>query len=237
MPAIPSVLASLIQSEINKEVKTISSNGRGPLEQQNPSYFTAMCTALGRGIAVGSPMIQFTTVDTGASGAPPVPGIGTGVGIVVDADFMEKEIYNTIRQYTVQDFGKTTHDPHPPALDNSGIYLQAICKGIASAVKQHYTTAWMLTSSHSIVYIGSGQILKGHFSGLQSELVKSQIVSQGPTLKGKFWPRMAQAIAEAYVKTIETQSTGQVTIAGICVPSLAQICGLPMSGTGTGVAA
>jgi hypothetical protein len=234
MPVIPTVLSALIQTNINANLAAL--NGQGPLAQKDPSYFIAMCTAIGTGIATGSPLITFTSSDTGMMGVPPIPGAGTGVGIVVDGSFFEQDLYTRIRGFIIADFGSTTHDAYPPGPMNSGQNLLAVCKGVSDAIVTNFATAWTLTSVDPTIYIGSGMIQNGDFSGLVATAVSGPMVSAAPTLKGAFWPRICQGIAESYVAAIEQHSTGSITLVGVCVPSLAQVCGLPSSGTGTGTA-
>lgn len=236
MPVIPAALSALIEIDIDSEMAK-AYNGVHPLAQKDPSYFIAMCTAIGTGIALGGPVISFTTSDSGVMGAPPVPGVGTGVGIVVDSDFFIKDLYTRIRGYIIADFGKTSHDAYPPGAKNSGQYLLAMCTGIGKAIKTNFATAWILTSAHPLIYIGSGTISNGNFFGITAPAIKSAIVAAGPLMKGPFWPRTAQAISESYVEMITQHSTGSVTIVGICVPSLVQVCGIGSSGVGTGAAA
>jgi hypothetical protein len=235
MPAVGPALAALVQTKMDTYMSAVS--GHSPLAQSNPSYFIAMCTAIGTGIATGSPVISFTTSDSGVTSAPPIPGAGTGVGIVVDDAFFKEQIYTNLRNNVIAQFGSTSHDAYPPGSGNSGEFVAAMAQAIAEAVKEHYQTAWTLTSSHPTIYAGSGTIGEGSFSGLVPAAVASAIQSAAPTLAGPFWPQTCQAIAQAYVDTIHTKSTGTVSIIGVCVPSPSQVCGLPGSGSGSGVAA
>ena len=235
MPVIPTVLSALIQTNIDANLSAV--NGQGPLAQKNPAFFIEMCTAIGTGIATGGPVIMFTSSDTGVMGAPPIPGAGAGVGIVVDGSFFKQDLYTRIRGYIIADFGKTTHDPYPPGPKNSGQNLLAICKGISDAVVSNFATAWILTSVDPTIYMGSGTISNGHFSGLVPTAISGLIMSSAPNFQGKFWPSLAQGIAESYVAAIEQHSTGSVTLVGVCVPGPSQVCALPSSGTGTGTAA
>lgn len=235
MPAIPAILFNLIQTKVAQKIEAIS--GHSPLAQANPAYFIKMCLALGKGIAEGTPTITFTTVDAGASGVPPLPGVGVGTGIVVDAAFMSEQIYTKVREYVIEDFGKTAHEVWPPSEGNSGHYLKAFTDGISEAVKEHYSTAWTLSSAHPIVYAGTGTVTEGSFSGIIPEAVKSKISEAAPDFTGPFWVRFAQAVAEGYVNGIHNKSTGTVVISGICIPGPSQVCGLPLGGSGTGVAA
>lgn len=233
MPAVPAALAALVQSNINTRMMAL---GAKPLAQKNPAFFIEMCTAIGSGIILGAPAIAFTTSDTGMMGVPPIPGAGVGVGIVTDPTFFIEDLYTRLRGYVIADFGQTSHDPYPPGPKNSGQYLLAICNGINDAFLSYYPTAWALVSAHPLIYAGSGTIADGNFSGLVATAIQSTIQGLAPTLVGKFWPRIAQGIAESYTALIEQHSTGTVTIVGVCVPSLVQVCGVPSVGTGSGVA-
>jgi hypothetical protein len=234
MPAVPAALAALVLTNVNTRMSAVS--GTAPLSQKNPSYFTAMCNAIGMGIISGGPVIAFTTSDSGSMGAPPIPGVGSGVGIVPDSSFFVSDLYTRLRGYIVADFGSTSHDAYPPSQGNSGNYLLALCQGVNDAIVSYYPTAWTLVSAHPLIYMGSGTISNGNFTGLVATAIKGAIVSGAPSLQGKFWPRLAQGISESYVALIEQHSTGMVTISGVCVPGPSQVCGIGSSGTGTGTA-
>ena len=236
MPLIPSALVALIQTEVNAKMTAIA--GHSPLAGANPSYFIAMCTGIGTGIALGGPTIMFTSNDNGLMGTPPVAGTGAGVGIVVDDAFFAEEIYDTIGTLITAQFGRTLNAPYPPGPGQAGLYTAALCQGIASAVATYFSTAWILTSTDPTIYMGTGTISDGQFSGLVASAIQSAIIAASPVLVGPAWPTIAQAIAESYVATIENHSTGTLTITGTCVPGLTQVCALgPVSGSGTGVAA
>jgi hypothetical protein len=234
MAASGSALANLIKSSVDTRMSAVS--GVSPLAQKNPSYFTALCLAIGTGIISGGPSISFTTTDTGSKGTPAVAGVGSGVGITTDPSFFVQDLYTRIRGYVLADFGKTTHDAYPPSPGNSGNYLLALCNGINDAFLSYYPTAWTLVSAHPAIYGGAGVISNGHFSGLTDTSIASSIVSASPTLVGPFWPRIAQAVSESYVALIEQHSTGTVAISGTCIPSSSQVCGVSGSGSGTGIA-
>lgn len=236
MPAVPAALSTLIKTEVDGNLNGVT--GYSPLGSSNPSYFIEFCTAIGTGIALGSPVISFTTVDAGQAGTPPIPGVGAGVGIVVDEAFLTEKIYTYCRTGFLAEYGKTGNIAYPPTDKSNGKVLEAIAKGIAKGVKTHYASAWILTSAHPIVYAGSGSINNGMFSGLVDATVKTQIKTAAPRMvPSKGWDIMSEAIAKAYVEAIHTKSTGTVAITGVCVPSPGQICGLPIPGAGSGVAA
>lgn len=239
MPAIASTLSNLVKTNVDSKFSSVS--GVSPLAQSNPSYFIEMCTAIGTGIANGTTVINFTTSDTGLGGTPPVPGNGTGVGIIVDDAYFTQKLYTELRNSSISSFGSTTHDPYPPGPNNiSGKYLKALCEGISISVKTHFQTAWTLTSAHPLVYSGVGNISNGSFSGLTATNIEQLILAAGPSLQGVFWPKVAKKVAEVYVDTIHNHSTATVTIIGVCVPLVPpagfQICGVPAVGAGTGVA-
>jgi len=235
MPASGSTLAASVQSNVNSRIATI--RGYAPLTQKNPKYFIEFCQAIGSGIVLGGPTISFTTNDMGQAGAPLVAGVGMGMGIITDSSFFVQDLYTRIRGYVIADFGRTLHDPYPPRPGNSGEYLLALCQGIADAFASYYPTAWTLVSANPQIYMGTGLINNGQFSGLSASAIASAIISAAPDLKGRFWPRLAQAISESYVALIEQHSTGMVTITGSCVPGPSQVCSIGSStGNGTGTA-
>lgn len=234
MPAVPAVLSSLIQASVASKLEAVTQTN--PLSGKDPSYFIEFCTAIGTGIALGSPVIAFDTDDSGQAGVPPVPGAGSGAGIMVDDSFLTEKIYTYVRNNTLAMFGKTNNIPFPPTSLSDGKALLAVAEGIATGVKTHYSTAWILVSTHPAIYAGTGTIGEGDFSGVSDSLVKSQIVASGPRLQGPMFPEMAKAIAQAYMETIHQKSTGTVTITGVCVPGPSQVCGTPSTGSGTGTA-
>ncbi len=235
MAAEALILSDLIQTNIDSNFEAII--GTSPLSQANPSFFIEMTTAIGTGIADGSLAISFTTEDEGLSGSPPVPGTGSGVGIFIDEVAFSQNLYTEIRSSIISTFGSTTHEVFPPSSNNtSGLYLKALTDGLALAVKSHFETAWTLTSSHPTIYQGVGEITEGSFSGLDSTLITSEILANSPSLQGSFWPTIAEKIALAYVDTIHNHSVGTVTIAGSCSSGSGQACGIPSTGTGSGVA-
>ncbi|MCX9024624.1 MAG: hypothetical protein OIN85_00845 [Candidatus Methanoperedens sp.] len=234
MAASGSALAALVQSDVNSRMGAVQNHF--PLAQKRPEFFVEMCQAIGTGIISGGPVIMFTTTDSGVEGSPLVPGTGAGVGIVPDPNFFITDLYTRVRGYIIADFGKTSHDPYPPQARNSGLFLLALCQGINDAFQTYYPTAWTLVSTHPQIYMGTGLINNGQFSGLSASAIKGAIIAAAPRLRGRFWPRLAQAISESYVALIQQHSTGQVTITGTCIPGPSQVCGIGGSGSGTGTA-
>lgn len=235
MPAIPELLIQMIIKNCAKHAMKLT--GKDPRATKAAPYFIKFCTAVGKGIAEGTPVVQFTTKDTGVMGTPPIPGAGVGKGIKVDAEYMSKKMYALLRDEAVAKGSK--HGEWPPADDNGGKYLKAITDGIADGIKEHYKDSWILTSVHPTIYMGTGKIDPQNgskFSGIQASLVESLILSYGPDMQGSMWPKLAKYVAQAYKDGIENKSTGEVTIIGVCVPSLSQVCGIPSNGNGTGVA-
>lgn len=241
MPAIPSVLSALVTQQIDASMAQAGTgiqNYQGPLAQENPSFFVLMCTALGTGIATGTPTIPFTSQDTGFMGIPPIPGVGSGIGVIVNAPQMSQLMYTMVREAVIAQFGETEHDPWPPASDNlTGQFLKALTDGLSGAIKTHYATCWTLVSADPTIYAGQGAINPGQFTGLIPTQVAQQITAvSGPLNAGKFWPNMVVAISEAYCQAIMQYATGSVTIIGVCVPSVTQVCGIPSAGIGIGAA-
>lgn len=235
MPIVQEALTELIKTKIDANMASFGKYG-GPLSQQNPAYFIAMCQGIAQGIAQGTKTINFTTKDIGMAATPLISGVGSGVGILVDADFLDESIYTNLRNSVIADFGSTLHEPFPPSSQNSGNYLRAFSSGIAFSIKEHLSTAMILTSTHTTIYAGKGDILNGSFYGLDASAIKNFIVTASPTMQGSFWSKVAEAISLAYVDSIHNHSTSSVVISGICVPSANQVCGLPLVGAGTGTA-
>lgn len=237
MPVSGSALASLIKTNVDSRFASVFGRNIHPLNQHNPFYYLEFCNAIGQGIIAGGPLIDFITDDTGLQGNPFVTGIGAGIGIVTDPNWFIQDLYTRIRNYVIADFGRTLHDPYPPGPQNySGQYLLALCEGINDSFLSYYPTAWTLTSTHPMIYQGTGIINDGEFSGLSAPTIQSSIQSFAPDLRGRFWPRIAQAVSESYVLLIEQHSTGQVTITGTCNSGISQICGLSGTGHGSGTA-
>jgi hypothetical protein len=227
------ILGSLIQTDVNNNMGAIA--GTYPLSTTNPSYFIEMCNAIGNGLITGGPTINFTTQDTGDQGSPNVQGTGTGIGIIVDDNYFKSNLYSNIRNAVLLKY-PTSLLAVIPTKQNNGLYLQALCNGVASAITTYYSTAWNLNSIHPQIYSGTGLIIDGNFSGLNSTTIGNDIKTDATRFGPLFWPEMSQAIASTYVDTIENHSTGTVTITGTCNSGISQICGLSGTGTGTGVA-
>lgn len=234
MPPSGPALASLIQADVDSRMAAV--HGYHPLQQRNPHYYIELCHAIGTGIINGGPVISFTTDDTGQAGSPLVEGTGAGIGIITDPTFFVQDLYTRIRNYVIQDFGRTLHEPYLPGPGNSGRYLLALCQGINDAILSYYPTAWTLASTHPQIYQGTGIINDGQFSGLSAPAIQADIIAGAPDFIGRFWPRLAQAISESYVLLIEQHSTGMVTITGSCSPGISQVCGISSTGNGTGTA-
>ena len=236
MPAVPELLTMLVIKHCADKAKALTNVD--PRSTKAASFFIAFCTAVGKGIAEGTPTVMFTTTDSGFTSAPPVPGVGAGIGIKVNSEYMSMKMYTLLRDEAVKKGSK--HAVWPPPDDNGGKYLRAITDGICEAIKEHYATCWILTSAHPLIYQGTGVIdpQKGSkFSGIQDSAVKSLIISYGPLMKGSMWPKMAESISKAYKDGIENMSTGQVAITGVCVPNISQVCNIPLpQAAGTGVA-
>lgn len=237
MAAVGPALGQLIANHCNTFMKEAGSEFdgyAGPLGQPNPSYFIKFCNAIANGIAQGSTSINFTTVDTGVSGAPVKTGTGVGVGIFVDREWFHKTLYTTLRDSTLSKYGNTIHKPWEGA-DPKG-FLSALCKGISYGVADHFPTAYQLSSTHPTIYAGKGDILKGSFFGLSAQTISGLIASNLATFKGNALPFFLKNISTIYVEAIHKNSTSFVTITGTCVPSQKQTCGILSSGVGTGVA-
>lgn len=102
------VLSDLLQEKLNCKFKRVRVYD-GPLAQKDPSYFKNFCDGIGKGVVNGSSSIQFSTADLGFGGAPPIPGVGVGVGIVMDTDYFTEQLYKELRQRIVQLHNQTIH--------------------------------------------------------------------------------------------------------------------------------
>jgi hypothetical protein len=250
------LLATVLKARMNAKFK-LAASYPGPLAQSDPSYYLQFCEAVGKGIIDGSAIIDFTTKDVGLAAGPPIAGKGSGVGIKMDKDWFLKNLYIEIREASIGIYGATSHplwcedwnaanDPsNPLPLEHCGLtpnqynpynFLTAMCEAIAECVSEHNETFRVLQSDHPGVYMGQGKIEEGGFIGLSSSAIASAILGHGPSLSGSFWPILCEKIGNVYARAIMEHSTGEVVIAGTCVPSSSQACGLPGSGTGTGKA-
>jgi hypothetical protein len=235
MAAVKETLSKLMQEKIHTNMKEFGGYG-GPLSQKNPKYFILLCDAISTGIADGSKVINFTSADKGVGGAPAVPGIGSGVGVKVNDAWFDENLYNELRQQIQTRFGSTNHGPYKPSKGDTGLYLYAITKGVAESVKEHFATAYNLIGAHQLVTIGAGSINNGMYSGLVDSNIESLILAAGSAMRGPFWPVLVKSIAKIYVQAIHEHSTGKLVIAGLCIPSISQVCGVNMVGIGTGTA-
>ena len=252
MASVAATLQPMIENEIDPRMvsygssfefggMTVGARGYGgPLSQPNPIYFKHFCEAVAKGISDGSTVINFTTADLGLQGAPLVAGAGTGIGVIVDDLYMSEKMYTAIRTKILAAFpGSGLIPPWEPPNGSYGSFLKAITDGIAFAVKDHFATAYNLVSAHPQVYMGTGLInaTSNKFFGLDQANIKSLIQAAGNLMQGPAWPVYCDGIAEGYVDGIHNKSTGTVVIAGVCIPSESQVCGIgPAPGIGTGTA-
>jgi len=232
MAAVGSVLSLLIQAKVDAKFQEIP-GAVSPLAQTNPNFFIDMCNAIAVGIADTTTVINFVTSDTGLSALPLVPGVGASVGLVVDDVFFTEKMYKEVRVQSVLAFGSTGHPVFPP--DPNTSFLEKLCEGIGEAIKEHFATVYTLTSSHAIIYLGTGNANEGDFSGLVAATTETAIFGAATILVGTFWPKLAKAIGIAYVDTILNHTiSNSITITAVCVPSVSQTCELPDPGVGTG---
>lgn len=250
------VLAQELISRMDQKFKALANYG-GPLAQQDNSYYLEYCNAIGKGIVLGSPVIQFVTKDTGFMGAPFRVGTGVGLGIIVDKDYFTKKLYNEIRDRAIAEHGSTNHpawcdeydavnDPfNPLPADHCSLqanqynprnFLTAMCEAVSETVTEHYAAFRILASTHPTIYAGESEIEEGGYLGIDPNSVASSIQGLAPRMQGVFWPSICQAIGAAYTDAIHNHSTGTIIISGICIPSESQGCGVPSVGIGTGTA-
>lgn len=250
MPANGDFLAQTLQVKLAnnyQQAYRVQSGGQeyaGPMSQSNPTYFMNFCTAIGKGIILGQPTIPFVTKDSGFTGAPARQGTGVGLGIMIDKDWMFKNLYIRLRQAYISAFGNTNFPEWPefippftdyPAQEYN--FLHALCEAITDSVKEHHETLFVLNSTHPFCYSGVGEIIEGAFHSVQTTAIKEQIQNLGVQMQGQAWPILCQTIAEVYTETIHDHSEAEVVITGVCVPNTSQVCGLPITlVAGTGVA-
>jgi hypothetical protein len=232
MPIIKPAFIETVTSEVAKAMQSVS--GVSPLAQPDPSYFKEMCKGFATGIADGISTLQFETKDAGLGSAPPIPGTGAGVGIKLDTAMLIEFCYTECRNGVIEKFGETAHDPFPPSSGNSGEFLQALIQGIIKATEEAFKSQLTLSSNHPMVYLGAGKILQGKFSGLQAADIADKIVAASPNLKGKAWKDFCLSFGKGFIKGVHEGATSEVVITGVCVPSVAQICAIPMTGQGQG---
>lgn len=237
MAVVKSVLQALLETNIDSEMGSIAVPNvtyNGPLSQNNPAYFINMCKAIAEGIASGL-TIDCVTKDEGTGGEPDVGGAGTSIGIDVDAEYLEEQIYTLLRAYTIADYGASSHPPYPSAGPSN--FLKKLSKGIAISIEEHFEICWNYITTHPNVYEGIGEVEKGNYSGLVESAIRGVMISAGTMMGGSGWPRLCQAISTAYVDTIHNQSVSleDIIITGACAPGLTQVCGIPKSGAGTGI--
>jgi hypothetical protein len=235
MAADGNALSLLLRTKMDTKFRAVMDYA-GPSAQQDPSKFFQMCDAIGKGIAQSSAAIQFTTDDTGSKGTPPVPGVGTGAGIIIDTAWFTQALYQELRSRFISQYGQTVH-PEFSQAHNPYNFLTAFSEAISESVSQHYIQAWVLTSNHPAIFVGTGTISNGGFSGLSQSLTASAIQSLAPAFQGSAWPPICQAVGKAYAEAVMQHATGTVVISGVCVPSTNQVCGIPGTGSGSGVAA
>jgi len=224
MPIVGSAYSSLLQSNID------SSIGGSPLGQADPSNFIKLCDAIGTGFETGLPTITINATGSGSKALPPIaPSGGPVVGIIVDAPYMQEQLYTEIRNNALAMFGETANPPFPPSPGGDGDILSKFCLGIANATKDHFATAWSLTLTSSEVYSGTAQIKPGDIPPLPVSTIASAIELAGG-MAGAFWGKLCLAIATGVSLGLEGQGTSlPFTLSGTCVPGPSQVCGLPTS--------
>lgn len=238
MPIIAAALESKLKQKMADSFKVASKlppeEWGGPMSGPAAPHFSKFCKAIAGGIATASTSMTFQTVDAGVGGMPPVPGTGVGKGLIVDVEFFTERIYTKLRNASLAQYGKTSHDPYPPHTGNSGEFLLGLAKSISESIAEHFSDAIVLNSNHAGVYIGSGKILT--CSGVPASKTASEIQSAG-SMPGSFFKTFCLALGEAYEETLAVKTTGKVVIMGVCAPGPTQLCGLPKSGSGVGTIA
>lgn len=180
-----------------------------------------LCDTIADGIDMSiKSTATFTTQDTGTG--PLCGGIvsanGTGVGLIVSPGIASAAI--SLKLLASGFIGKG---------------VSPMCSAIDSAFVTYMSTA-SLSSTHSIVYIGSGTISSVI---LDSSIIKANIMLMALAngLLGKNIADLADAIASGISNALKT-ATGQVTITGSVVPQTCPAVPVPIPnaapGAGTG---
>jgi hypothetical protein len=138
----------------------------------------------------------FTTTDTGmitGAGA----GMGTGITGLVKADVSDL-IYNEAESL----FGQ------------AGPKLREFCDGLAEALIDELGQA-TLTSSHTPVFTGSGQVDVGSIA-VDPTTWGAMIYAEGlgKQMLGSQWQNFANAIGKGFADSVLNAGTGTVTISG-----------------------
>lgn len=199
MPLSGSSLSDLMKGHVDQNIKSI--DGPGPLGQSDPSYFEQMMEAIGKGTVEGTSGI-LTFVATNPPPPVPTPPY-SAQGLIFDAAYFEKTLYNKLRTLSLSISGSTLHDPYPPSKGNSGEFLKAMCAGLATALKVHFLNAPELVSPQTSP--SSSKIDKGQFSGLIPAVISQNIISKASNLNGVFFPQFSLAYASVYTITVHTK--------------------------------
>lgn len=164
-------------------------------------------------VSLGSSMSllgkAFTTKDMGAGAGA---GVGTGLGLILPAAMISNEVYSQAMSAGL-----------------AGDKLKPLCDAIGAGLEAELKLA-MLTSTHTPVAIGSGQVDPTTIAVIPSEWVNN-VMMNGSAFAGQKWPDLAKAIGNGCSSAM-SKASGVVTIVGVPAPP-GPVPGTP--GTGTGV--
>ena len=198
------------------------------------SYSVEFFNAIATGVANTINGAQFATSDTGFGGTPPIPGAGTGVGLFVNKPLFVQKLYTEMRASSAScasTLNATTgHPAWPPPEDNA---LLLMCRGIVDAIDTALRSQAILTSTHPLVYSGTGVIT--NLSGFSPSSISNFIKTAANSLQGVCWPFLCAGIGQSCFEIFSNSTTGTLTITGICVPNVSQACNIPRTGSGSGV--
>lgn len=213
----------------------IGLSGHNPFAQANTTYIKEFIHSISNALSKDSLLIKCVTADVGLGGVPLVGGASIGGKMIVNNDTLLKHIYTKVREAVIQKYGRTAHDVWPPT-QGSGIYLKAILECFTKTTTDYYNKYLLITGVHPLVYLGTYKVVAGGFIPPKPNIMVSDILAKAPSLKGPFWPVFVKAFVDGYADYISQDLTGAGVIAGICIPSLGQVCGIPfMVGAGTGI--
>lgn len=160
----------------------------------NGSNLSVFCNAVAAGIVLSIVGQTFNTLDVGFVTNP---GTGNGIGITGLSDTaMSSMAIN--------------------AMPSHGDNAMALMNSIMEATVSHLSSAAVLSSTDTLVYSGTGNIILGTFSitlAVMKDNIMNQLLSVGAN--GSNLSVLCNAIATGIVNEILSTGTGMVTITGV----------------------
>ena len=153
---------------------------------------------------------SFSTTDIGTIGTG--VGSGTGIGLNVSSSVITSSIYSSLLSKGFD-----------------GSQLLPMCQAIGLANNLSLLNC-MLTSNHSLIN-GSGTVIPSSIE-VSSSAMSFEIQNNTTILTGDKFPDFCDGVAEGFVNSIQTVSTGNVIISPVPITAIPIS---PGSGTGTGI--